>query len=101
MLPFGLCDVLVVTTNENLATVNDVVKESTRFVVGEEFLLSDHILWLHFVEFAQKGADVMLSTIHFLCQHCSHCILLGGIRINDEQFIRIGISAGDKCRGWC
>ena len=43
----------------------------------------------------------MLSTSHFLCQHHSHCILLGGIRINDESFDRIGISAEDGIRNDC
>ena len=43
----------------------------------------------------------MLSTSHFLYQHHSHCILLGGIRINDESFVRIRISAEDGIRNDC
>jgi hypothetical protein len=41
-----VCDVLVVTSDTYLTTLDDVVEESTSFVCCEEFLFADGVLEL-------------------------------------------------------
>ena len=65
MLCFGVCDVLVVTADEDVAYMDNVMEKSTCFMGDEEFLFSNRVLQLHIVEFARKGADDLLSAVHF------------------------------------
>ena len=66
MLCVDVGDVLVVTLYEYFTTVNDVVEESTNLSC-KEFLFTDSVFELGFVEFLGKGADNLFCTIVFLC----------------------------------
>ena len=66
MFCFYLSDVLVVKTNEDFASMYNVVEESTCFMGCEEFLFTNHIFQLCVVEFLQKSADDVFVTVNFL-----------------------------------
>ena len=55
-------DVFVITSDEDVATVDYVVKETTCFMCSTKFLFADRILELSFVEFAGECADYLFST---------------------------------------
>jgi hypothetical protein len=88
---FSVGDILVVAPNEYLASVNDVVEESTCFVCCEEFLLSDGVLQLCVIEFSRKGTDDLFCAVVFLRQHCTHGVLLGGVWVDDESFVGVWV----------
>jgi hypothetical protein len=88
-----VCDVLVVTSDTYLTTLDDVVEELTSIVCCEEFLFADSVLQLSINEFLLECADDLLSTVEFLSKHCSHCILLRGVWVYDEFFIGVRVGA--------
>ena len=45
-------EIFVVASDQGIASVDNVVKESTGFVCSEQFLLSDWLLELGVIEFA-------------------------------------------------
>ena len=73
---FCLSDVHVVTLNDDLAPINNVVKGPAGFKGGKEFLLSYSVLELCVVEFLKEHADYFFRAIDRLGENCSHGIFL-------------------------
>ena len=71
------------------------MEKSASFMGGEEFSFYNCVLQLHVVDFERKGVDDLLSAVHFLCQYCTHRILLGGIGVNAKLFVGIRVGAED------
>ena len=47
---FGACDAFIVTAYDDFASIDDVVKKSTCFMGGKEFLFTDCIFHLCVIE---------------------------------------------------
>ncbi len=67
MFCFCVGDILVVTSNECVTPVDNVVEELICFVCCKEFLFSDGVFQLGVIEFSGKGTDNLFSAVAFLC----------------------------------
>ena len=54
--------VFVITSDEDVATVDYVVKETTCFMCSKKFLFADCILELSFIKLVGERADHLFST---------------------------------------
>ena len=93
MLCVNAGEILVVTSDEYVATKDDIVEESAGIVCCKEFLFAYRVFELVIVEFSREGADDLFGPVEFLHEHCSHGVFLSCVRIDDESFVGIGVCA--------